>query len=81
MDGRPTCETTTRVDETVHIGGFLAAADPDHVRRRGFTHILKLFPDTLSYAGGYHRHPGVEYLVVDARDEPDYPLGGHLRTA
>lgn len=70
--------STTKVDDNVHIGGYLAAADPAHVKARGFTHILKLFPDDPSYVGGEHRHPGVEYLVVDADDLPDYPLERHF---
>lgn len=70
--------STARVDENVHIGGYLAAADPAHVRRQGYTHILKLFPDDKTYAGGYHRHPDVEYLVVGADDVPDYPLDQHF---
>jgi predicted protein tyrosine phosphatase len=75
---RKTCGTTTRVDAHVHIGGYLAAADPAHVEARGFTHILKLFADDPSYAGGAHRHPGVAYMVVDADDLPGYPLDRHF---
>jgi protein-tyrosine phosphatase len=75
---RQTCGTTTRVDENVHIGGYLAAADPAYVEARGYTHILKLFPDDPSYRGGTHRHPGVQYKVVDADDLPDYPLDRHF---
>lgn len=73
-----TCGTTTRVDENVYIGGYLAAADADHVREKRFSHILKLFPDDESYPGGYHRHEGVEYFVVEAEDAPDYPLDRHF---
>lgn len=72
------CGTTTRVDEHVHIGGYLAAADAGHVRREKFTHILKLFPDDKTYPGGYHRHEGVEYFVVGAEDTPGYPLDKHF---
>jgi predicted protein tyrosine phosphatase len=70
--------TTARIDDHVHIGGYLAAADPELVRRQGFTHILKLFPDDAGYPGGYHRHPGVEYLVIAAEDAPEYPLDRHF---
>lgn len=73
-----TCGTTTRVDENVHIGGYLAAADPAYVKAQGYTHILKLFPDDSTYAGGTHRHPGVTYKVVDADDLPEYPLDQHF---
>lgn len=71
-------KSSARVDEHVHIGGYLAAADPEHVRARGITHILKLFADDASYPGGSHRHPGVEYLVIGAEDRPDYPLDRHF---
>jgi predicted protein tyrosine phosphatase len=70
--------TSHRVDEYVHVGGYLAAAHPAHVRARGITHILKLFADDPSYPGGQHRHPGVEYLVVAADDAPGYPLERHF---
>ena len=73
-----TCGTTTRVDNNVYIGGYLAAADLSHIKRQKITHILKLFSDDQTYAGGYHRHPGIEYLVIDAEDRPDYPLDKHF---
>jgi len=70
--------TSHRVDEHVHVGGYLAAARPAHVRARGITHILKLFADDPSYPGGQHRHPGIDYLVVAADDVPGYPLDRHF---
>ena len=73
-----TAGSTSRVDEDVHIGGYWAAADPRHVERQGFTHILKLFADDPTRAGWRHRHPGVKYLVIDAEDVPSYPLHRHF---
>lgn len=67
-------QTIDQVDQHVYIGGYLAAADPAVVRQIGVTHILKLFPDDPSYPGGYHRHPGVEYLVINADDCIGFPL-------
>ena len=79
MTRRRSHETAHRVDEHVHIGGYLAAASLRLVRGRGVTHILKLFADDAAYAaGGSHRHPGVEYLVVAAADAPDFPLDRHF---
>lgn len=73
-----TAGSTTRVDENVHIGGYWAAADPRRVRAEGFTHILKLFGDDRGRPGWWHRHPGVEYLVIAAEDDPGYPLERHF---
>ncbi len=73
-----TCGSAAPVDEHVHIGGYAAAADPARARREGYTHVLKLFADDPSYPGGSHRHPGLEYLVVGAADEPDFPLDRHF---
>jgi predicted protein tyrosine phosphatase len=72
------CGTIARVDEDIYIGGYLAAANPAHINSLKVTHILKLFPDDKTYKGGYHRHAGVKYLVVDADDLPDYPLDKHF---
>jgi predicted protein tyrosine phosphatase len=66
--------SVTQVDDNVFIGGYLAAANPTLVKRKGFTHILKLFKDDDSYPGGKHEHPGVVYMVVDADDTENYPL-------
>lgn len=66
--------TAARVDPNVFISGYLIAADPEFIRRTGVTRIVKMFADTDDYPGGRHRHPGVKYLVVDARDEPDYDI-------
>lgn len=75
---RRICGSVAPIDDNVDVGGYLAAADPALVGRRGYTHILKLFRDDPKYAGGYHRHPGVEYLVVDADDDPRFPLAQHF---
>jgi dual specificity phosphatase 12 len=66
--------TASRVDENVHIGGYLAAADPAYVRAQKYTHILKLFSDDPSCP----RHPGILYMVIGAHDAPDYPLYSHF---
>jgi predicted protein tyrosine phosphatase len=63
-----------RVDSNIYIGGYLAAANADFVKKNGITRIVKMFADDKSYPGGYHRHPGVKYLVVDAEDVPDYDI-------
>jgi predicted protein tyrosine phosphatase len=73
-------ETSHRIDEHVHVGGYLAAARPAHMRARGITHIIKLFADDPGYPGGRHRHPGIKYLVVEADDVPGYPLDRHFVT-
>lgn len=70
--------TIHRVDAHVYIGGYLAAADRARVEKIGFTHILKLFADDSSYPGGYHKHPGIKYLVVSADDSPIYPIEQHF---
>jgi predicted protein tyrosine phosphatase len=69
-----TARTADQVDEHVFIGGYLAAADRDYVKRNGITRIVKLFADDPSYPGGATRLPGVTYLVIDALDEPDYNI-------
>lgn len=71
---RSAANTAHQVDANVFIGGFLAAANPEFVRAAGIKHIVKLFEDDTSYPGGYHRHPGVRYLVVRAHDRPDYDI-------
>ena len=71
-------ETIDQVDQRVFIGGYLAAANPAVVRQNKITHILKLFPDDPTYVGGYHRHPGVEYLVIDAEDRIGFPLNQYF---
>lgn len=71
--------TTNRVDDHVYISGYLIAADYNHVRKHGYTHILKLFPDDITYFGGYCRHPGIEYKVVDMADIPEFPIQKHFK--
>jgi len=66
--------TLNRVDTSVYIGGYLAAADPDLIKRNGITRIVKMFKDTGEYYGGSPRHPGVKYLVVPAEDVPGYDI-------
>lgn len=73
-----TCGTLSVVDDDVLIGGYVAAADPAKVKRHRVTHILKLFEDDHGYKGGYHRHPGVKYLVVGADDTPEFALDDHF---
>src|SRR5574340_843700 len=76
-----TAGSADQVDPNVYIGGYLAAADPKYVEREGITRIVKLFADTRAYPGGYHRHPGVRYLVIDAEDTPDYDIRGAAKAA
>ena len=64
-------KTADQVDAHVFIGGYLAASDPDFVRRNGITRIVKLFADDKTYHGGYHRHRGVSYAIFPALDVPD----------
>jgi len=71
---RMTAGAAHRVDSNVYIGGYLIAADPAFIRRAGISRIVKLFADDPSYPGGYHRHPGVRYLVVPASDVPEYDI-------
>lgn len=71
---RMTAGTATRVDPNVYISGYLAAADPAFIKRAGINRIVKLFADTDAYPGGRHRHPGVKYLVIAARDTPFYDI-------
>ena len=66
--------TAHRVAPRVFIGGYLAASDPETVRRMGVTRIVKMFGDDASYPGGYHRHPGVAYAVFPALDVPWYDI-------
>ena len=61
-----------RVDANVLIGGYLAASDPDFVRREGITRIVKMTGDDA----GYHHHRGVTYFVFPALDAPDYDIRG-----
>ncbi len=75
-DGPRPMDTANQVDPYVYVGGFLAAADPTFLRREGITRIVKLFADDDSYPGGACRIPGVEYLVLPARDEKDYNICG-----
>jgi protein-tyrosine phosphatase len=58
----------------VSVGGYLAAADADFVRRSGFTRIVKMIADDNSYPGGFHRHPGVKYFVAAADDTAAYDI-------
>lgn len=67
-------KTAHRVDGNVWVGGYLAAADPDFVRKRGFTRIVKMIADDPTYKGGYHRHAGVKYFVAAAEDVPTYDI-------
>ena len=66
--------SANRVDENIYIGGYLAAADPNFVRSENIKRVVKLFADDPTYHGGYHRHPNVKYLVVNAKDSPDYDI-------
>lgn len=67
-------DTADQVDPHVYVGGFLAAADPAYLRREGITRIVKLFADDDSYPGGACRIPGVGYLVLPVKDEPNYDI-------
>jgi predicted protein tyrosine phosphatase len=71
---RTTAGSINRVDSNIFIGGYLAAADPNVVKQIGVTRIVKMFADTDDYPGGRHRHPGVKYLVIPARDTPEYDI-------
>jgi protein-tyrosine phosphatase len=62
------------VDGQVAVGGYLAAADPDVIRRGKFTRIVKMIADDPTYPGGYHRHAGVKYFVAAAEDTPTYDI-------
>jgi hypothetical protein len=68
---RATAGSAARVDDNVFIGGFLAAADPHFIRGAGITRIVKFCPDSPADPP---RVPGVSYLVVPARDSPDYDI-------
>lgn len=67
-------ETADQVDANIFIGGYIAASDPNYIRRTGITRIVKMFGDTNEYPGGYHRHRGVAYAVFPALDAPDYDI-------
>jgi predicted protein tyrosine phosphatase len=71
---RMTAGSAHRVDANVFIGGYLIAAEPKFIRETGITRIVKMFADTDDYPGGRHRHPGVKYLVIDAKDTPEYDI-------
>ena len=71
-----TVSTAHKVDSNVYIGGYLAAANPEFVKQAGVSRIIKMFADDPSYPGGFHRHPGVTYLVVNAEDVPEYRIAG-----
>jgi protein tyrosine phosphatase (PTP) superfamily phosphohydrolase (DUF442 family) len=66
--------TAHRVDDQIYIGGYLAAADPKFVHENGIRRIVKMFRDDDTYPGGFHRHAGVEYLVVPADDVETYDI-------
>lgn len=66
-----TAGSASRVDSHLYVGGYLAAADPAFIKKAGIQSIVKLFADTDEYPGGYHRHPGVDYLVVPVDDTPE----------
>lgn len=70
--------TSDAIDAGVHVGGYLAAADREYVRRHGFTHILKLFADDPALPGGAVRHPGIRYFVLPAEDEEGFPLARYF---
>jgi predicted protein tyrosine phosphatase len=78
---RATAGSANQVDPNVYISGYLAAADPRFIKRAGITRIVKLFADSKAYPGGYHRHPGVKYLVVAAEDVPEYDIRPAARAA
>lgn len=80
MAGLP-YNTIDRVDANVFISGYKAAANPNIVRKLGITRILKMFADDPSYPGGYHRHPGVKYMIVSAEDVPEYDIRQHFPAA
>lgn len=71
---RMTAGSANRVDTYVYIGGYLIASDPRYIKKEGIKRIVKLFPDSVEYPGGYHRHPGVKYLVLPAADVPNYDI-------
>ena len=66
--------TSAQIDNSIFVGGYLAAADPEHLRSRGITHVLKLFADDSSYPGGCVRHPRIIYGVVPAEDVEGFAL-------
>lgn len=70
--------SVTYVDKNVDISGYWVAANPKLVKAFGYTHILKLFEDDDTYYGGYHRHPNVTYMVVNAMDSPKFKLENYF---
>ncbi len=73
-------ETVSRVDENIYIGGYLAAANLNFIRKKNIKRVVKLFADDSTYYGGYHRHPRVKYLVIDAKDSPEYNIQTNFLT-
>jgi hypothetical protein len=69
-----TFETGHRVDKNVLISGYLLANNPKFIKQYKIRRIVKMFADDKSYVGGFHRHPGVKYLVVAADDSPDFDI-------
>jgi hypothetical protein len=80
-DGPSPINTANQVDPYVYVGGYLAAADPEFLRREGITRVVKLFADDDSYPGGACRLPGVKYLVLPALDTPSYDIRGDMMAA
>jgi len=66
--------TISYVGEGIFVGGYLAAADGNLIKRLGITRIVKMFADDKTYPGGYHRHAGIKYLVIPADDVPNYDI-------
>lgn len=74
-------KTIARIDRDVFVGGYQAAADPEVISNLGITHIVKMFADDSMLRGGKHRHPGVDYLIIDALDFPQFDMREHVFAA
>lgn len=71
----------SQVDANIFISGYIPAAHAPAIRDLRITRIVKMFGDDPSYPGGFHRHPGVAYLVCGALDHPTYDIGRHFMSA
>ena len=70
------CYTADRVDKNVWISGQIAAYNKDFLKKFNITRIVKLFRED---GDEKYIYPGLSYLLIDAKDSPDYKISEHFK--
>lgn len=65
----------------IFVGGYLAASDPVRIQHFGINRIIKMFADSAEYYGGAYEHPGVQKVVFDTHDTPEFDIRASLLAA